>query len=504
MTFVRNVLADLVAKRLWPVAAALVIALVAVPVLLGKSSDEAPAPEATASATSAPGQQPVVSIADEGPRGGRPKIGRNPFRQPGGDRVTAAKVAAGKGVSVTVDGSKVTVDTGGTGWGGDVPAGSVPGLDDVDVVPVGGSGSGSTVKKPAVKTDARDSYVVDLRFGEDGKLNAKTDVPRLSPLPSSTDPFFVFLGVLADGKTATFLVSSDAEATGDGKCLPSPQSCERVEMQAGDTEFFDVVTPDGETKQYQLDVVRVARQRSATAAVAAAARSRESDAGRDVLRTAVETDQVDVSDLAYSRDLGLVVPSGVGQEQTGSLFGGYRVDLQFGAPGALVKRYNLARLTPLPSVEEPSFVYLGVLSDGKTAIFLNPSEAASSGDGVCHPSPQDCQRVTLQEGQSALFDVPTLSGGKTQYQLDVDAISEIEASTPEEALASRTRESKAGRVILRRLINEVGSLVADLNFSASKGAVVKRQDDPQAPPTPGKPEDETTVEGDDSAATPGE
>jgi hypothetical protein len=275
-------------------------------------------------------------------------------------------------------------------------------------------------------------------------------------------------------------------------------------MKAGDTEFFDVVTPEGDTKQYQLDVVRVARQRAATAAVAASARSRESEAGREVLRAAVETEQVDVSDLAYSRDLGLVVPSGVGQEQTGSLFGGYRVDLQFGAPGALVKRYNLARLTPLPSVEEPSFVYLGVLSDGKSVLFLNPSEAPASGDAVCDPSPEDCQRVTLQEGQSALFDVPTLSGEKTQYQLDIDAVSEIDAATPEEAYASRTRESKAGRIILRRLINEVGSLVADLNFSASKGQVIERTDAPDAPPTPGKPEDETAVEPPAPTATPGE
>jgi len=53
-----------------------------------------------------------------------------------------------------------------------------------------------------------------------------------------------------------FLVSSDAEATGDGKCLPSPDNCDRVEMEAGDTEFFDVATPDGTTAQYQLDLVR--------------------------------------------------------------------------------------------------------------------------------------------------------------------------------------------------------------------------------------------------------
>ena len=48
-------------------------------------------------------------------------------------------------------------------------------------------------------------------------------------------------GVLADGKPAACLVSSDATATGDGKCLPTPENCERVEMKAGETEFFDVM-----------------------------------------------------------------------------------------------------------------------------------------------------------------------------------------------------------------------------------------------------------------------
>jgi hypothetical protein len=506
--FLRSLLADLVEKKLWPVAIVLVVALVAIPLTLGRSSDEAIPPIPTA--FGGPAQNDADVKAYDGVDGGKTLDGdvRDPFKSPGSDK---PEVVSG-GTSPVGDtkgggdaGSGVSAGpTGGAGF--DVPSGSVPGLDDVGVVPVGGSG-GTTTK---VKADAKATYSVDLRFGQDGKLAARTDVPRLSPLPSADDPFFVFLGVLADGKTATFLVSSDAEATGDAKCLPSVESCQRIEMRAGDTEFFDVVTPEGETRQYQLDLVRVQREQKATAAVAAAARAREDAAGRQVLRTAVKTDQVDVSDLAYSQDLGLVVPSGVGQEKTGSLFGGYRVDLRFGAPDRMVKRYNLARLTPLPSVESPSFVYLGVLADGETAIFLNPSEAAASGDAVCDPSPEDCQRVTMKKGDSALFDVADVAGGTTQYQLDVDDIAELRAETPAAAAASRTRESEAGRVILRRLVNEVGSIVADLNFSPSKGEVIERtapeqpNAEPTPPPTPGKePEVQEAAPADPPAPAPG-
>ncbi len=46
--FVRSTIDDLVEKRLWPVAAVLLIALIAIPVLLRNPADEAPAPVSTA------------------------------------------------------------------------------------------------------------------------------------------------------------------------------------------------------------------------------------------------------------------------------------------------------------------------------------------------------------------------------------------------------------------------------------------------------------------------
>jgi hypothetical protein len=476
MTLLRNVLTDLVDKKLWPVAVALLVALVAVPlVLAGGGASEQPLPGVAAVAEGGPAVAVTPAEGTNGP--GVPRGSNDPFRaRPGGadDVEEAAGTPAASGG--TVAGAMGEAGATGSAGGADSLPVDIPGLDDVGVVPVGdatgGSGSGSGSTGSTKTSDDKDSWHVDLRFGKNGSVQSKNDVPRLSPLPSTEDPFFVFLGVAADGKTALFLVSSDAEATGDGKCVPSPANCDRVEMQAGDTEFFDVATPEGEVVQYQLDLVKISRKTAANAAVAQSARVRQSTEGRKVLRTAIDTKQVDVSDLAYSADLGLVVPSGQASAVGGALFGGFRVDLRFGAPGALIKRYNLARLTPLPSIEEPTFVYLGVLADGETAIFLNPSEAhASGGEAVCEPSPEQCQRVKLGTGQSATFDAPTLDGGTTQYQLDIDGITPLEAATPEEAEASRKRESPAGRVILRRLVHEVGGLVEDLTFSGGKGVV---------------------------------
>jgi hypothetical protein len=461
VSFVRNLLSDLVARRLWPVAVGLLAALVAVPVLLAGDVSAPPAPQA--SAQPGTGSSPLVSVASDEPIGGRTPIGRNPFRQK--DVAPPAQSSSGVGPS-TGTGS---ADAGGTGAGLDL-TGGLPALDDVDLVPVDGD------ETTAPKTAGRESYRVDIRFGRDGSLTARNDVPRLSPLPSAEDPFFVFMGVLADGETALFLVSSDAEATGDGTCKPTPENCERIEMQAGESEFFDVTTPDGAVVQYQLDLVRVARVRAGSTAQAASARSRESSEGREVLRTAIDTKQVDVDHIAYSRELGVLVPSaaaGAGDD-AGALFGGFRTDLRFGPPGELVKRYNLARLTPLPSTEAPSFLYLGVMGDpgDAKALFLNPSEAAVSGDAVCNPTPEECSRIELRAGQSGVLDVPTIDGETDEYELVVDAITELEAATPAEARELRERESPAGRVVLRRLITEVGALVSDLNYSSSEGRLV--------------------------------
>ncbi len=481
MSLVRNLLADLVAKRLWPVALLLGLALVAAPVVLGGDASDEPVPIPAVDADPT-GSAPLVAVAAEGDGRRISETGRNPFLK-GDVEPSATDVLRRAFTAVAVAGAdagaQAAIDAGAAGGGGggiDLPGGlgdpivPLPGLDDVDVIPVGGGSGGGTTKP---KTGSLDSYSVDLRIGRDGKLATRNDVARLSPLPRQDDPFFVYLGVAADGETAMFLVSSDATPTGDGKCKPSPANCERVLMKAGDTQFFDVTTPEGETIQYQLDVTRVSRQRSATADLAVAERSEESEVGREMLRRAVDSGAVKIADLAYSRDLGLVLQAGADPRKTTELFGGFRVDLRFGEPGALVKRYHLARLTPLPSVEEPSIVYLGVSGDGETVVFLNPTGAHESGDGRCVPSDEECHRILLGAGESSVLDVPTLDGRTTEYELRVDDVSALGAETPAEAEAMRRRESPQGRVILRRLIDEVAELAAGLSYSAESGTVVE-------------------------------
>jgi hypothetical protein len=314
MPFLRNVLKDLVDKRLWPVALLLVAALVAAPIVLGRSSDAAaPAPApiagtatpATDGATASSDKE-AVSLATD-PSDARHDDGkvRDPFAAP--KSAKKAKVAT-KAVASTAAATPapVTVSTGSSSSmssTGSSSTGSTP-----TATPSSGTASGTAkpTTKPKAKTttkakkpaadDASDTYHVSLKIGvvkPDGSVDPKTldDVARLSALPSVTDPFFVYLGVLQTTgtkpeKRAVFLVSSDATPNGEGACHPTKNDCESVELAVGETAFFDYAAPNGAVTQYQLELTGIHKTEVTSQVKASAAIARHSVAGAELLRDA--------------------------------------------------------------------------------------------------------------------------------------------------------------------------------------------------------------------------
>jgi hypothetical protein len=273
MSAVRNLVNDLVDRRLWPVALALLGALVAVPMLLGggsKAPASAPAaPLAAAAGAAAPNAQAAVALSQPSTSTNptyRPGPVRNPFAQHKVPAPATTNPSSAPAPSApSVPSSAPSVPSG----GGGVPVTTTP------IVP--GSGGG---RRDATETNV---WRVNLRFGEAGDQKTHKDIPRLSPLPSATNPFFIFLGVLADGKTAVFLISSDTTATGDGKCKPNPEQCDTIEMRAGDTEFFDVAQGNAGVTQYELDLLKVFKN-TVKGKAAAAKASRVSKDGQNVVK----------------------------------------------------------------------------------------------------------------------------------------------------------------------------------------------------------------------------
>jgi hypothetical protein len=305
MTFFKNVLHDLVEKRLWPVAIALVAALVAVPIVLGGSPAQSTGTP-TAGVTSTNGlanhrdvaRAEVVSLEEQA-AGKVSRAGslKNPFvqhHQPKATSTVAAAVNTTKGIADALSGNSGSSNTGGTS---DTPAPATTDKPDTTTP--------DTTKKPA--TDADDTYRVNLTFGEVGAEKTYHNVARLTPLPSSDNPFFVYLGLTEDQKSAIFLVDADAVPNGDGVCKPSADQCEQIELTEGDVEFFDLQSGTAGVVQYQLTLDSIKKVAAGSKAQASAARARESKAGREYLRQLVAENPTALDDWDYSRSLGLLI-----------------------------------------------------------------------------------------------------------------------------------------------------------------------------------------------------
>jgi hypothetical protein len=299
---------DLIDKRLWPYALALVVLIVAVPTVLartgGSPADEVPEGAVIAGAASVQGPRDAVVVeADpaETPTAGRM---RNPFYEPPDPDKSSEASPDGAGAETTGSG-------GGSGIGKTVESAAMPGGapgepggDDTGAsTGSGGSSGGSKDSTGGTTTKSstgsgENGYDVSLRFGTEDGMKSFKAVPRLTPLPSADTPSFVYLGVLSGGKTAVFMIAVDVTAVGDGTCRPSRTVCETLEMKAGETMFLDVPGEDGQVTQYQLDVTSITKVgkggntlaaeeagRSATGSSAAS----DVEAGEDAVRRARKT-----------------------------------------------------------------------------------------------------------------------------------------------------------------------------------------------------------------------
>jgi hypothetical protein len=126
-----------------------------------------------------------------------------------------------------------------------------------------GSGGSSTGNNTTVNVDnggsstpAKTATKLRLRFGKAGSSLKTYELAPLTALPSASNPVLIYLGLLKDGKTAAFLVSSDGTPQGDGQCKPSSSVCQTLLMKAGDTEFLDLNADTG-AAQYELDVEKI-------------------------------------------------------------------------------------------------------------------------------------------------------------------------------------------------------------------------------------------------------
>jgi hypothetical protein len=256
---VRSVFTDLMEKRLWPVAAVLGVALIAIPVLLSNSAGSAPAVSPVAPATPATGGgslsafQPVVNTEGKKSSEIRKHLrgfdSKDPFKVQGLGGGGGGSSSDG---TVQVQDAGATSDSGATGGGGG-GGGSVTPTD----ITSGSGDQGSTTPTTGSGTQTLKyfKFTVDVRFGKADNLDKKR-LDQFRALPSSQDPVVVFMGARTDGETAVFLVSAASSTTGEGNCEPD-DTCTFLYLKAGEQQSFEAVNGNNEVVTYVLKLLEV-------------------------------------------------------------------------------------------------------------------------------------------------------------------------------------------------------------------------------------------------------
>ncbi len=267
-TFLEDVYWDLRDRRLLPLVAVIVVAIIAAPFVLGGDAEveppsgESPADEALAELSNA-GSNLVVVEAKPGLRDYRKRLAgtpTDPFRQPlQGNAGNGAQLPTGaSGEASSIDNTTVTV-TGGGSSGGDVSASS--GSEPSPPSPAPEEPSSSESKPPSSspndggdKTNGGGSsgeltlftFAIDVRITRSGGKDAEARkaskesepvvkhrvLPQTS-LPGEKAPVVTYMGMSRKGN-ALLLVSTDVKSVfGETKCVTGDDACQLIEAEPG-------------------------------------------------------------------------------------------------------------------------------------------------------------------------------------------------------------------------------------------------------------------------------
>lgn len=244
--FFRGLVNDFGQKKLWPVAVVLLAAIIAVPVLLSKTSSPAPVaqaplptpPPATGSSLPTINVQPTPSVSR------LTGSSHNPFAQgSGGTSVTSTgTTSSATGIGSTTSPASTT-STGSTTSGGTTtsstsssPSTSTSSGTTPAVSPPSITGNSKPKPAPTGLTPTQ-SYDVGLAITNSaGGVNTTDPLKRLSPIPSDQQPLLVELGVLRHGGKVLFAVEPGTVVNGPGTCTPGPIDCEVLSLGQDQTE----------------------------------------------------------------------------------------------------------------------------------------------------------------------------------------------------------------------------------------------------------------------------
>jgi hypothetical protein len=300
--FLVSVKADLLDRRLLPIVALVVLALVgaiAYTVLGGSSPAATPTaavstgPAASAGlAVSQSTSEQAVAETTGGVSQQRRGSARNPFT-PLPEPKPKTQAASSSSSSSSTTSSSSSAGSGSQSSGGSSP---------------------TTPAKPSAPAKPKTVYHVSVQFGElpagvtpaEAQLKEFGDVKLLTPLPSAELALVVFRGVTAGGKSATFTIVGEEILHGEANCLPSASQCEAIDLKAGQSEQLEYISATGQAVLDELRVVSIVSDKATSASFKTIMRG-ESVAGRKLLE---HSGLLAIPDLHYSSQAGVLVFAG--------------------------------------------------------------------------------------------------------------------------------------------------------------------------------------------------
>lgn len=247
--FLLDIYYDLKERHLLPLVAILLVALVALPIVLSKSSspeaEEAGAAIATPS-TVAPTSSLVVAKAAPGLREYRHRLDRtakNPFKQPDTGGTGEGSAEGPTSIEEVTIGSPEETSTGG-GEGGQ-PGPSPEGN--------GGPPSEGHLKYYSWTIDVRVTPVPSGK--KKSEASVRHNLPEMTMLPSRSVPALTFVGITKDEKNAVMLVSDKVTGLfGDATCTVGSETCQLIVLQP---EIPETVVYGADGRTYRIELLKV-------------------------------------------------------------------------------------------------------------------------------------------------------------------------------------------------------------------------------------------------------
>jgi hypothetical protein len=249
--FVLDIYYDLKERHLLPLVAILLVALVALPFVLGGSSESESAESESAIATPStaiPTSKLVVAKAAPGLRDYRRRLKDEDPTDPFVQQYANSSEEGGVGsASGSEESSSVSV-------------GSTETTETTEITTPNEEGNGEPPEEGRLRyySFAIDVRVVPVSTGEkQPEPTVRHNLPELTMLPSRDVPALTFMGVSKDQKHALMLVSDKVTGLfGDGICVVGAEACQLIALEPGIPETV-VYGADGRTYRIELLKLRL-------------------------------------------------------------------------------------------------------------------------------------------------------------------------------------------------------------------------------------------------------